>query len=256
MKWTHHLAAKWVDEKQTLKPIRHLQSTHLGDLMHLQRQISAFDQNLKNFLAGESYMHSLLWGARGTGKSSMVRGFLQAYAHQGLRAVQLHTDQLESLPGLVEHLRQKPFFFMVFLDDLSLQRDSERLHFLKRVMDGALEAPATNVILVATSNRRHLVPEFAADNQNTQLKDGALHFGDGVEDALSLADRFGLWLSFHPFNPNHYWELVQKLTADLPMDEAELRTLAQRFSSQRGVSSGRTAQQFNVWIRQQITPSD
>lgn len=248
--WQQLIAAKWCDE-MGFQAVTEYSAVCLDSLENIDSQKKYFDVNLNHFLSAQPFMHVLLWGPRGTGKSSMVRAFLTTYHSRGLRGLQLETEQLHKLPHIVDLLRREPHYFVIFLDDLSVQRNTDLLQFLKRVMEGGFEAPAKNIMLVATSNRRHVVPEFKSDNEGVIYDNGALHLGEEVEDALALADRFGLWISFHPMPVNDYLAFVYKLTADLKLDANAIKNTAMQFAGMRGVHSARTAVQFNIWVRQQ-----
>lgn len=225
----------------------------LDDLMGIERQKAALVENTRAFLRGLPANHALLWGARGSGKSSVVRALLNALAGEGLRLVQIDRHELASLPVLVEQLRHQPHRFVVYCDDLSFEGNDDAYKALKSVLDGALTGPPDNVLLYATSNRRHLLPESMDDNSGTRLVGEELHHGDAVEEKISLSDRFGLWLGFHPFNQATYLEVcahwVARVSGDTVSFDDEARAEAVRFATLRGGRSGRTAWQFAAhWV--------
>jgi len=204
--------------------------------------------------------HALLWGSRGTGKSSLIRALLAEQAKNGLRLIEIERDHLADLPRVVEQLAGLPQRFVLFCDDLSFESGEGDYRVLKSVLDGSLEQAPDNVLLYATSNRRHLVPEKESDNENWKHVDGELHPSEAVEDKIALSDRFGLWLSFYPFTQEHYldvvehWitELAQKAGLQWARDE-QLDILAARWATGRGNRNGRCAYQFaRYWVGLQL----
>ncbi|WP_176503936.1 ATP-binding protein [Cobetia sp. 5-11-6-3] len=254
--WTRDVAALWTRHPLggRLTPISPRDALTLEDLLGIARQKRELLANTRAFLAGRPANHALLWGARGTGKSSLVRALLNTLGSEGLRLIQIDRHDLPALPGLVAELAQQPHRFIVYCDDLSFEGSDDAYKALKSVLDGTLTGPPENVLLYATSNRRHLLPEHMSDNHDTHIVDGELHHGDAVEEKISLSDRFGLWLAFHPFNQDAYLETCQhwvewRLGAG-SFDEAA-RAEALRYATQRGVRSGRAAWQFaNLWAGQ------
>lgn len=220
------------------------------DLVGIERQKKAIVDNTRAFLAGKPANHALLWGARGTGKSSIIRALLNDFKDDGLRLIQVDRYDLIGLPGLVARLRDLPQRFIVYCDDLSFEGNDDAYKALKSVLDGTLTGPPENVVIYATSNRRHLLPESSSDNTNTQIVDGELHHGDAVEEKVSLSDRFGLWLAFHAFNQDYFVEACQHWVAHLggTFDETA-REAALRYATLRGVRNGRAAWQFACqWV--------
>ncbi len=169
--------------------------------------ISWFD-NTQQFLAGLPANNALLWGARGTGKSSLIHALLNAFAGQGLRLVELHKEDLSDLGRIVAVLAEQPYRFIVFCDDLSFDADDVSYKSLKSALEGSIFTTTENVLIYATSNRRHLVPERMSDNLQTRVEDAELHESEAVEEKISLSDRFGLWLSFYPFRQDAYLQVV------------------------------------------------
>jgi len=236
--WQQTHAALWRGRSQSLRPARALDPIDLAALVGIEAQKQALLASTERFLEGAPAPHALLWGARGTGKSSLVKAIFNALRPRGLRLVEVDRNDLADLPELLERLPDR-YRFILFLDDLSFGRgdDDDRYRALKRVLEGSIEPPPPHVRVYATSNRRHLLPEHLGDNATVQLLDGELHYGDAVEEKLSLADRFGLWLSFYPFSMGDYLALVR---AHGTTDEDEARAFAQA----RAAHSGRTARQF------------
>lgn len=250
--WNEAVGAVWRQHAQRLKPITAVEALPLDRLLGIERQKAALVKNTEQFLAGQPANHVLLWGSRGTGKSSLVRALLQEYALQGLRVVEIPRASLTYLPEISDELRQEPFRFIVFCDDLSFEAGESDYKGLKSVLEGSLEAPPENIKVYATSNRRHLVPEYWSDNQQaTYGEKGELHLGDSLEERISLADRFGLSLSFYQGNLDDYYQLVRSYFVDYNGDLDELLAAAKQFAQARASYSGRTAQQFyNFWSSQ------
>lgn len=256
--WNNCLAARWQRQGRHggLRPVEVRLDLHLHDLLGVDRQRQLLGGNTRQFVAGLPANHALLWGARGTGKSSLVRALLAEYAEDGLRLIEIERDDLADLPRVVEQLAGLPQRFVLFCDDLSFEAGDDGYRVLKSVLDGSLERAPDNVLLYATSNRRHLVPERQSDNDNWQLVDGEVHPNEAVEDKIALSDRFGLWLSFYPFTQDHYLSVVRHWIAVLAgqcelawdWDEALERT-AIRWAQGRGNRNGRCAYQFaRHWV--------
>ena len=228
----------------------------LADRLGLDQQRDQLARNTRQFVAGLPANHTLLWGARGTGKSSLIRALLAEYAGQGLRLIEIERDDLADLPRAVEQLAGQAQRFVVFCDDLSFDAGSDDYRVLKSVLDGSLEQAPDNVLLYATSNRRHLVAERQSDNANWEHVDGELHPSEAAEDKIALSDRFGLWLSFYPFTQDHYLAVVRhwcttlagKSGVELEWSEDADRE-AIRWASGRGNRNGRCAYQFaRQWV--------
>lgn len=196
--WGVTIAARWQRDARGgwLAPLRVNLDLSLDDLIGIDRQRDLLAANTRQFVSGMPANHVLLWGARGTGKSSLIRALLAEYAAAGLRLIEIERDHLADLPRLVEALAGERRAFVVFCDDLSFEAGEGDYRVLKSVLDGSLERAPENVLLYATSNRRHLVPERQSDNEHWQMVDGELHPNEAVEDKIALSDRFGLWLSF------------------------------------------------------------
>ena len=256
--WSRALAARWVREGRSgyLLPLEVSLDMRLSDLIGIDLQRDQLGRNTRQFLDGLPANHALMWGSRGTGKSSLVRALLAQYADAGLRLIEIERDHLGDLPRVVEQLQKLPQRFVLFCDDLSFESGEGDYRVLKSVLDGSLEQAPDNVLLYATSNRRHLVPEKESDNANWQQVDGELHPSEAVEDKIALSDRFGLWLSFYPFTQEHYlnvvehWitQLAEKAGLSWQRDE-ELDKAAIRWATGRGNRNGRCAYQFaRYWV--------
>lgn len=250
--WQETPAAIWRSNRKQLKPVTRIKGLSLDRFLNIDTQKQALLDNTERFLAGQPCNHVLLWGSRGTGKSSLVKSLLLEYQSQGLRVVELPKDELHWLPELSDELSQEDFKFIIFCDDLSFETGENSYKGLKTILEGSIESPPDNIKVYATSNRRHLVPEYIEDNQQASYgAGGELHLGDSVEERISLADRFGLSLSFYQGNLEEYLALVKSYFAhqsdtEIPqeLDEKELFAAAVMFAKQRASYSGRTAQQF------------
>ena len=209
-------------------------------------QTAKLVRNTEQFLAGRPANNVLLTGSRGTGKSSLVKALLHEYGTSGLRLIEVDKSDLTTLPALLQLLASRPEKFIVFCDDLSFEEGEDGYKALKTALDGSLSRRADNVLVYATSNRRHLMPEYMDDNANTHTgRGGEIHAKEAVEEKVSLSDRFGLWLSFYPFDQNEYLAAVENWLTDfrLPLDETA-RHAALNWAQMRGSRSGRTAYQF------------
>jgi predicted AAA+ superfamily ATPase len=229
-------------------PIAQPHSVDLDDLVGVERSVERLVQNVEQFVRGLPANHVLLFGERGTGKSSAVKGLLPRFAARGLRVVEVHKADLLHLPDVLEALRDAPAYrFLLFCDDLSFDEGETAYRELKAALEGSLEAPPANVRIVATSNRRHLLPQRVADNPAARLDDaGELHMGEAIEEKLALSDRFGLVLGFYGFDQKTYLAIVDRHAAKAGLDvpRERLHAEALRFALDRSSRSGRTARQF------------
>ncbi len=219
----------------------------LDDLLGVGASLGRLVANTEQFLAGLPSNHVLLFGERGTGKSSAVRGLLARYAARGLRVVEVRKEDLLQLPDVLEQLRGRPWRFLLFCDDLSFDEGEARYRELKAALEGSLAAPPENVRIVATSNRRHLLPERMEENRQARMgDDGELRLGEALDEKLALSDRFGLVLGFFGFDQDTYLAIVEHYAkqAGLALASEELRARALRFALDRSSRSGRTARQF------------
>ena len=245
--WESHPAACWRRGRLggQFEPVRRVSLARLEDLLGIDRQKAALCQNTLQFLAGFPANHALLWGPRGTGKSTLVRALLNAFADQGLRLVEVGRDSLEDLPEVLDRLAHAGGRFVVYCDDLTFELADPGYKALKSVLDGSLAGPPENVLIFATSNRRHLLPEPASDNTGVTVTSTEIHFGEGVEERISLSERFGVWLSFHPFDQDQYLTMVRHWLQQLAPGEVfeHWRSEALRWALEHGSRSGRTARQ-------------
>ena len=237
----------------TLEPVRHVATLRLSDLQEIEGQKEKIQRNTEQFVRGLTANNVLLTGARGTGKSSLVKACLNEYASQGLRLIEVDKDDLVDLPDIIDVVSTRPEKFLVFCDDLSFEDGEPGYKALKSILDGSVAAATPNVLIYATSNRRHLLPEYMKENLTyTHTEDGEVHPGEGVEEKISLSERFGLWISFYPFSQDEYLTIVQQwLTAlGAGADQIEAaRAEALVWALERGSRSGRVAYQFaRDWV--------
>ena len=228
-----------------LEAILHPQTPRLDDLLCMERQKAAVVRNTQHFVAGHPANNVLLWGSRGTGKSSLIKALLPAYADSGLRLIEVDKGELIHLPDILGHIAARDERFILFSDDLSFDSGEPAYKPLKAALEGSLSGLPENVLIYATSNRRHLLPESFAENRQTREVDGEIHPGDALEEKISLSERFGLWISFYPFKQEEYLAIVEHWLRQTgqTMDD-DIRQQALQWATQRGSRSGRVARQF------------
>ena len=249
--WTQAVA--WRYRKRAsgmgvLEPVRHLAVMALSDLKEIDPQKDKIERNTRQFVEGRPANNVLLTGARGTGKSSLIKACLNAYAPQGLRLIEVDKADLVDLPDIVEVVSERPEKFVVYCDDLSFDEGEPGYKALKSILDGSVAASTPNVLVYATSNRRHLLPEYMKENLSyTHTEDGEVHPGEVVEEKISLSERFGLWVSFYPFSQDEYLAIAAQWLSALgasPAQIAAARPEALVWALERGSRSGRVAWQF------------
>ena len=232
----------------TLEPVRHVAAMRLEDLQEIDGQKEKIRSNTEQFVRGLPANNVLLTGARGTGKSSLIKACLNAYAPQGLRLIEVDKADLTDLPDIVDVVAGRPEYFIVFCDDLSFEDGEPGYKALKSILDGSVAAATPNVLIYATSNRRHLLPEYMRENLTyTHTDDGEVHPGEGVEEKISLSERFGLWVSFYPFSQDEYLAIAGQWLASFGLDASAIagaRAEALVWALERGSRSGRVAYQF------------
>ena len=231
-----------------LEPVRHVAAMQLVDLKEIDAQKEKIERNTQQFVAGKPANNVLLTGARGTGKSSLIKACLNVYAAQGLRLIEVDKADLVDLPDIVDVVSDRQEKFIIFCDDLSFEDGEPGYKALKSILDGSVAAATPNVLIYATSNRRHLLPEYMAENLTyTHTADGEVHPGEVVEEKISLSERFGLWVSFYPFSQEEYLTIVAQWLSSLGVPAAEVsaaRAEALVWALERGSRSGRVAYQF------------
>jgi len=208
MDWQTTLAAVWRPNTKSLKAITKLDGITLDTLIGIDRQKEALINNTERFLANKPSNNVLLWGSRGTGKSSLIKAIFNHYRHQSLRIVEVFKEDLHFLHDIVDQIREQPFHFIIYCDDFAFAPNDHSYSSLKSVLEGSLEAAPDNVLLYATSNRRHLIPQTMKENLDSKVIDGELHLSDAIEEKIALSDRFGLSLSFHPISKQQYLNIV------------------------------------------------
>jgi len=242
--WTDIYAAIWRSHRETLHGIHDIDPISLASLVGIDRQKELLINNTKRLIDSLPANNALLWGSRGTGKSSLIKAIFNEFCSQGLRIIEVDKNDMIYLADLVDDIRDEKFKFIIYCDDLSFENSETSYKSLKRVLDGSIEAPPKNVLVYATSNRRHLMPEYMRDNRETQLIDDELHYSDAVEEKIALSDRFGLWISFYPISIDDYLKIVLAYFNGVEIDKKALLAAATEFASLRGTHSGRTAYQF------------
>jgi predicted AAA+ superfamily ATPase len=232
----------------TLEPVRHVAQLGLQDLKEIDQQKEKIQRNTEQFVNGLPANNVLLTGARGTGKSSLIKACLNTYAPRGLRLIEVDKDDLVDLPDIIEVVANRAEKFIVYCDDLSFEDGEPGYKALKSILDGTVAASTANVLVYATSNRRHLLPEYMKENLTyTHTDDGEVHPGEGVEEKISLSERFGLWVSFYPFSQDEYLAITAQWlssfgVAATAIDAAKPEALV--WALERGSRSGRVAYQF------------
>ncbi|WP_295955393.1 ATP-binding protein [Rhodoferax sp.] len=231
-----------------LEPVRHIGHMALSDLKEIDIQKDKIQRNTLQFVEGKPANNVLLTGARGTGKSSLITACLNTYAPQGLRLIEVDKTDLVDLPDIVDVVADRPEKFIVFCDDLSFEDGEPGYKALKSILDGSVAASTPNVLVYATSNRRHLLPEYMKENLTyTHTDDGEVHPGEVVEEKISLSERFGLWVSFYPFTQDEYLAIVAQWLQSFGVDAAAIaaaRGASLVWALERGSRSGRVAYQF------------
>ncbi|MBU9214301.1 ATP-binding protein [Burkholderia gladioli] len=248
--WNAATAFRWRKRhgRGYLQAVPAISQIALDDLHNIDRQKALIEQNTRQFVTRRPANNVLLTGARGTGKSSLIKACLNAFAADGLRLIEVDKDDLHDLGDIVDLISARPERFIVFCDDLSFEDGESGYKALKVALDGSISAQSDNVLIYATSNRRHLLPEYMSDNESYKhLPDGEIHPGEVVEEKISLSERFGLWVSFYPFKQDDYLAIVGHWLRHFGCDEAQVEAArgdALVWALERGSRSGRVAWQF------------
>jgi len=231
-----------------LEPVKHVATLSLDDLKEIDVQKEKIQRNTLQFINGLPANNVLLTGARGTGKSSLIKACLQTYAPNGLRLIEVDKQDMVDLPDIIDVVASRPEKFIIFCDDLSFEEGEPGYKALKSILDGTVAAATPNVLIYATSNRRHLLPEYMKDNLSySHTSDGEVHPGEVIEEKISLSERFGLWVSFYPFSQEAYLLIVDQWLSSLGVPHdliAKARPEALVWALERGSRSGRVAFQF------------
>jgi len=249
--WTASIAYRYRKRSSghgSLEPVRHIGNMRLGDLKEIEDQKEKIKRNTEQFVLGKPANNVLLTGARGTGKSSLIKACLNEYSARGLRLIEVDKADLTDLPDIVDVVSGLPEKFIVFCDDLSFEEGEPGYKALKSILDGSVAAATPNVLIYATSNRRHLLPEYMTENLTyTRGDDGEVHPGEVVEEKISLSERFGLWVSFYPFSQDEYLTIVAQWLSSFgvgPDAIAAAKPASLVWALERGSRSGRVAYQF------------
>ena len=247
--WAAAIAFRWrkSHERGWLQAVRHPHPIRLADLNNIDDQKERIAANTRQFVAGKTANNVLLTGSRGSGKSSLVKAVLNEYAAKGLRLIEVDKEYLVDLPDIVDLIDGRPERFIIFCDDLSFEAGETAYKALKSVLDGSVAAPPDNVLIYATSNRRHLMPEYFSENLETKRVDDEIHPGETTEEKISLSERFGLWISFYPFSQDDYLNIVNHWLRYLGVSEKVIAASerdALNWALSRGSRSGRVAWQF------------
>jgi predicted AAA+ superfamily ATPase len=247
--WNSTIAFRWRKRNSSgyIQPVSHPHRIRLKDLLGIEQQKQLIDQNTRQFVQGYPANNVLLTGARGTGKSSLAKAVLNKYSAKGLRLIEVDKHDLIDMPDIVEQIYRRPERFLLFCDDLSFEADEPGYKALKAVLDGSIATASENVLIYATSNRRHLMPEYMQENLTTRHLGEEVHPAEAVEEKISFSERFGLWLSFYPFNQDDYLRIVEHWLDFLGVRNpasAEIRESALQWALSRGSRSGRVAWQF------------
>ncbi|MCX2682400.1 ATP-binding protein [Campylobacter sp. MIT 21-1685] len=250
MDWDKTYAAIYRARKDVLKPVLELDEITLNHLQGIEEQKKLLIQNTLNFVTSKGANHALLWGAKGTGKSSLIKAVFNEFKHKGLRLVEIAKEDLLVLPDIIDELRLQPYKFIIFCDDFSFEENETSYKFLKPLLDGSIEKVPSNILIYASSNRRHILSENISDNQNTQVYRGELHLSDAAEEKLSLSDRFGLWIGFYAGNLQEYLSMIDFYFKDYQGDRGELHLKAKEFAALRASRSARTAKQFYLSFKE------
>jgi len=246
--WKASVALRWRSSGRRgnagwLQPVRHVHRIKLSDLRGIDAQIAKVEQNTRQFMDGKPANNVLLTGARGTGKSSIVKGLLNKYAGKGLRLIEVEKNDLVDLPQIVDQVAGRKERFLLFCDDLTFHGAEDGYIALKVALDGSISTTSENLLIYATSNRRHLMPEYMAENLETKYVGEEIHPGETVEEKISLSERFGLWVTFYPFDQDEYLEIVRQWLKNFGVSAFQEEEALQ-WALQRGSRSGRVAYQF------------
>jgi len=247
--WSSAYAFRWRKLRGGgyIQAVVHPHHIRLADLQGIGRQRQELERNTLQFINKLPANNALLWGSRGTGKSSLVKALVNEYHGDGLRVLEVDKNDLIDLPDVVEGIQDRPERFLLFCDDLSFESDDSSYKALKAILDGSVHAPPENVLIYATSNRRHLLPEYMSENLDAHHVNGEIHHSEAVEEKISLSERFGLWLSFYPFKQNQYLDIVAHWLKSFDVavvDDDAVRAAALQWALARGSRSGRSAYQF------------
>lgn len=251
--WSSCYAANWRRHSFSgyLEPVRVTDTTRLEELLGVEKQIEVMSHNTRQFLAGLPANNALLWGSRGTGKSSIIKALLNEYAPKGLRIIQIEKEDLIYLSEIFSAVEDQPYRFILLCDDLTFEPGELSYKMLKSALDGSVYSPPENVLIYVTSNRRHLLPEYESDHRGGMFVNGEMQQSEAMEEKISLSDRFGLWVAFYAFSQDRYLDAVRLAVSrearerqvEIPLTK-ELEQEAIKWSHDKSKRCGRTAYQF------------
>lgn len=244
MKWNEIEAAIFRTTTKQLRAVKDIDLVDINSLVGLENQKNKLLKNTENFMQNKGSNHALLWGERGCGKSSLAKGVFAKFIPSGLKIIEIGKDDLFYLVDILDQIRHEKFKFIIFCDDLSFEYSDTSYKYLKPLLDGSIEKTPSNVLMYATSNRRHLVSEYIRDNQNVEVTADEIHYKDAVDEKISLSDRFGLQLSFYQGNFKDYIKIVDEYFKNFKGNREILHEEAKRYSMLRASRSGRIAKQF------------
>lgn len=250
--WSLSYAAVFRRSSGGLRAVSDVDFVDIGDLVGMERQKEQLLGNTQNFMDGKDANHVILWGARGCGKSSLVKAVFTKFHKSGLRLIELRSDELEFIIDIIDSIRNSRYKFIIYCDDLSFEAGDLSYKFLKPILEGSIEKAPKNVLIYVTSNRRHLISELKSDNEGVSVTSDEIHYSDAVEEKIALSDRFGLWISFYQGNFTEYLKIVDFYFKDYEGDRRELYELAKNFSYARASRSGRTAKQFYLSYKDKL----
>ena len=246
--WKSNVAFRWRKSNgaRTLQAVSHPDRIRISDLKEVDAQKALIEQNTRQFVEGRPANNVLLTGARGTGKSSLVKAVLNRFSRQGLRLIEVEKHDLIDLPDIVDLVSERSERFIIFCDDLSFESSEPGYKALKAALDGSISATSDNLLIYATSNRRHLMPEYKQENLETKYVGEEVHPGETVEEKISLSERFGVWVTFYPFDQDEYLDIVRQWLKSFGVSvfEEKIEEEALQWAMQRGSRSGRVGYQF------------
>lgn len=250
--WSLRKAAVFRRRQNSLRAVSEVDFVDIDSLFGMQEQKELLLSNTQKFMQGSGGSHAILWGARGCGKSSLVKAVFSKFHTQGLRLVELRSDDLEFLDDIIDEIRESKYKFIIYCDDLSFEAGDFSYKFLKPILEGSIEKAPKNVLIYATSNRRHLISELKTDNEGVEILSDEIHYAESVDEKISLSDRFGLWIGFYEGSLAEYIKIVDFYFKDYNGDREILHKFAKEYSMLRANRSGRTARQFYEAYREKF----
>ncbi|WP_172200506.1 ATP-binding protein [Campylobacter sp. RM16188] len=250
--WSLSHAAVFRRRIGALRAVHEIDFVELDNLVGMERQKEQLIANTQNFIDGKEANNAILWGARGCGKSSLVKAVFTKFHNEGLRLIELRSDELEFIVDIIDEVRRSNYKFIIYCDDLSFEAGDTNYKFLKPILEGSIEKAPKNVLIYATSNRRHLISELKSDNEGTSVTSDEIHYAESVDEKISLSDRFGLWISFYQGSFAEYLKIVDFYFKDYTGDRQMLHELAKNYSALRASRSGRTAKQFYLSYKEKL----